>query len=87
MKNSQYLESYLARNQERGQGKGLTIGSFLAYTLGGKAKQYLEEVCCIVAALLFLSLVFLTEIIYHLSLVRSVCSKRYYRWLNTIKHK
>ena len=28
-----------------------------------------ENICCIVAALLFLSLVFLTEIIYHLALV------------------
>jgi UPF0716 family protein affecting phage T7 exclusion len=32
-------------------------------------KENLETVCCIVAALLFLSLVFLTEIIYHLALV------------------
>jgi len=40
MKNSQYLKSYLAANKARGDGKGLTIGSFLAYVLRGNAKQY-----------------------------------------------
>ncbi len=59
MKNSQYLESYLAGNAERGQGKGLTIGSYLAYTLRGSAKSYsgkyaraLEASCARVGAIL-----------------------------------
>ena len=59
MKNSQYLESYLQGNAERGQGKGLTIGSFLAYTLRGSAKGYsgkyaraLEASCARVGAIL-----------------------------------
>ena len=59
MKNSQYLESYLAGNAERGEGKGLTIGSYLAYTLRGVAKQYsgkyaraLEASCKRVGAIL-----------------------------------
>jgi hypothetical protein len=40
MRNSQYLTKYLAENASRGTGKGLTINSFLAYRLGGKAKKY-----------------------------------------------
>jgi hypothetical protein len=40
MRNSQYLEDYLECNDERGEGKGLTIGSYLAGVLRGKAKQY-----------------------------------------------
>lgn len=40
MRNSQYLSSYLAGNKVRGEGNGLTIGSFLAYALRGKAKKY-----------------------------------------------
>ena len=40
MRNSQYLSSYLANNKARGEGNGLTIGSFLAYQLKGKAKKY-----------------------------------------------
>jgi len=38
--NSQYLNSYLAENASRGLGKGLTIQSYLASRLQGKAKQY-----------------------------------------------
>jgi len=40
MKNSQYLSAYLSANKARGEGKGLTIGSFLAYVLRGEAKRY-----------------------------------------------
>ena len=40
MRNSQYLESYLFENKSRGEGNGLTIGSYLAYQLRGKAKKY-----------------------------------------------
>lgn len=38
--NSKYLTSYLAENENRGIGKGLTIQSYLASRLQGKAKQY-----------------------------------------------
>ena len=37
---SQYVVKYLNDNEERGEGKGLTIGSFLAYNLRGLAKEY-----------------------------------------------
>lgn len=40
MRNSQYLWDYLSGNKARGEGQGLTVGSYLAYTLRGKAKQY-----------------------------------------------
>jgi hypothetical protein len=40
MKNSQYLNNYLSGNASRGESNGLTIGSFLAYVLRGKAKKY-----------------------------------------------
>lgn len=40
MKNSQYLSEYLNQNAKRGVGKGLTVGSFLAYTLRGEAKKW-----------------------------------------------
>jgi hypothetical protein len=42
-KNSQYLESYLSENDRRGAGNGLTVGTFLAYQLGGKAKKYADR--------------------------------------------
>ena len=38
--NSQYLSSYLSENANRGIGKGLTVQSYLASRLQGKAKQY-----------------------------------------------
>ena len=38
--NSQYLNSYLSENATRGIGKGLTVQSYLASRLQGKAKQY-----------------------------------------------
>jgi hypothetical protein len=38
--NSQYLTSYLDENASRGMGKGLTVQSFLASKLQGKAKKY-----------------------------------------------
>jgi hypothetical protein len=37
---SQYLNDYLRGNAERGPGNGLTVNTYLAYTLRGKAKQY-----------------------------------------------
>jgi hypothetical protein len=40
MRNSQYLSDYLSGNKARGEGNGLTIGSYLSYVLRGKAKQY-----------------------------------------------
>jgi len=40
MKNSQYLNDYLDSNRSRGDGKGLTVGSYLAYVLRGAAKKY-----------------------------------------------
>ena len=40
MRNSQYLNDYLECNGTRGEGKGLTIGSYLAGALRGKAKKY-----------------------------------------------
>lgn len=40
MRNSQYLTSYLLKNSIRGEGKGLTIGSYLNSVLRGKAKKY-----------------------------------------------
>lgn len=43
MRNSQYLESYLAENKERGEGKGLTIGSYLTYNLQGSARKYASK--------------------------------------------
>ena len=39
-KESQYTDAYLKENRRRGRGKGLTIGSFLAYQLQGKAREY-----------------------------------------------
>jgi hypothetical protein len=38
--NSQYLNSYLTENASRGLGKGLTVQSYLASKLQGKAKKY-----------------------------------------------
>lgn len=40
MRNSQYLEDYLSLNNALGRGKGLTIGTYLAYELRGRAKNY-----------------------------------------------
>ena len=40
MKLSQYVEPYLKSNAERGWDKGITPGTFLAYTLRGTAKRY-----------------------------------------------
>ena len=40
MRLSQYVEPYLKSNAERGWGKGITPGTFLAYTLRGAAKRY-----------------------------------------------
>ena len=40
MKLSQYTNDYLAGNLVRGSDKGITIGSYLAYTLRGAAKRY-----------------------------------------------
>lgn len=37
---SQYVDDYLASNGARGHGKGLTIGSYLAYQLRGSARDY-----------------------------------------------
>ena len=37
---SMYTEQYLDENDRRGYGKGITPGTFLAYTLKGKAKRY-----------------------------------------------
>lgn len=37
---SAYTEAYLDENAKRGQGSGITPGTFLAYNLKGKAKQY-----------------------------------------------
>lgn len=42
MRESQYIEDYLATNANRGLGNGLTVGSFLAYNLRGKAKDYAQ---------------------------------------------
>lgn len=39
-KGSQYTESYLRENARRGFGKGVTVGTFLAYNLRGRAKNY-----------------------------------------------
>ena len=38
--NSQYLNAYLTENASRGPGNGLTVRSFLASKLRGKAKRY-----------------------------------------------
>ena len=43
MKDSQYLNSYLSGNEARGLGKGLTVQTFLAYRLRGKAKRYADK--------------------------------------------
>ncbi|HNC58612.1 MAG TPA: hypothetical protein PLP33_24505 [Leptospiraceae bacterium] len=43
MKESQYTDSYLECNKVRGKGNGLTIGSFLAYTLRGNAKKWISR--------------------------------------------
>lgn len=39
-KESQYTDDYLATNTARGMGNGLTVGTFLAYVLRGRAKEY-----------------------------------------------
>lgn len=43
MKNSQYLHTYLSTNEARGIGRGLTVQTFLAYRLRGKAKRYSDK--------------------------------------------
>lgn len=43
MKESQYTEVYLRGNARRGKGKGITIGTFLSYTLRGKAKGWISR--------------------------------------------
>lgn len=40
MRESQYLESYLRENRRRGDGNGLTVGTFIAYQLRGEAKSW-----------------------------------------------
>lgn len=40
MRESQYTDDYLRENARRGMGNGLTIGSYLASVLQGKAKKY-----------------------------------------------
>ena len=40
MRNSQYLEKYLAQNATLGSGRGLTIGTYLSYNLHGRAKLW-----------------------------------------------
>lgn len=40
MRDSQYLDAYLRENGRRGPGDGLTPGSFLAYRLRGKRKEW-----------------------------------------------
>lgn len=40
---SQFTEAYLAENSRRGRGAGLTVQTFLAYTLKGKQKQYISK--------------------------------------------
>lgn len=40
MRESQYVDDYLNENARRGTGQGLTIGSYLAYKLSGKAREY-----------------------------------------------
>lgn len=40
VRESQYTQSYLEGNRDRGEGHGLTIGSYLSYVLRGKAKDY-----------------------------------------------
>ncbi len=37
---SQYVEDYLRTNEQRGMDRGYTIGTYLAYQLRGKAKNY-----------------------------------------------
>lgn len=39
---SQYTDRYLKTNAERGEGNGLTPGSFLTYALMGRAKAYAD---------------------------------------------
>lgn len=43
MRESQYTDDYLRENARRGVGNGLTIGSYLAYTLQGKAREYASK--------------------------------------------
>jgi hypothetical protein len=40
MHESQYISRYLAGNGRRGPGQGLTVGSYLAYTLKGAAREW-----------------------------------------------
>jgi hypothetical protein len=37
---SQYVDAYLSNNMARGAGRGLTVSSYLAYQLRGKARMY-----------------------------------------------
>ena len=46
MRNSQYLHAYLSGNEARGVGRGLTVQTFLAYRLRGKAKRYADKYVC-----------------------------------------
>ena len=39
-KDSQYTDAYLGENNRRGKGRGITVGTFLAYSLRGKARSY-----------------------------------------------
>ena len=47
--NSQYLAAYLAENRSRGEGKGLTVGSYLHGRLKGRAKSYAGRYCIALA--------------------------------------
>ena len=40
MRESQYIDSYLAANARRGRNKGITPGTYITYVLSGRAKQY-----------------------------------------------
>jgi hypothetical protein len=40
MRDSQYLTDYIATNALRGIGRGLTVNTYLAYTLRGRAKRF-----------------------------------------------
>jgi hypothetical protein len=40
MRESQYVEPYLSANARRGPLRGLTVNTYLAYVLGGRARRY-----------------------------------------------
>jgi len=43
---SQYTNDYLSENKQRGEGKGITVSTYLSYNLRGEAKRWAGRYAC-----------------------------------------